>query len=186
MSSLSDIIASYNQQDLKNRLESILTMKFFMDISEIPDDDDEVLNYINLLKMPVDILNDYLKKCKTRDEELIGYSIFLEIIIGISNETTRKDAWFDGLDKFITVHQKDLDNIFGLTIDFLMDEIKIIYPADEDDHTFAVEATEFGESIFSPLYFPLEESENFLLYGGDYISDKYYEFLNHVSTFEDN
>lgn len=183
MSTPSNIISIYNQQDLKNRLDSILTKKFLMDISEIFEDD-EVFNHINLLKMPIDILNDYLKKCETREDELNGFSIFLEIIIKLSNETTKKDPHYQGLLAFILVNQKDLDTIFRLTIDFLMDEIKIIHPADEEDPTFTVEATDFAESIFSTLYFLLEESENFLDYGGEYISGKYYEFLNHTSTLE--
>jgi len=79
MSKTSEILALYNEQDLKARLESMLTKKFFMDISDImEEDDDDVLDQLKLITAPLDILKDYLKKCETLEEKITGYSIFLK------------------------------------------------------------------------------------------------------------
>jgi hypothetical protein len=188
MSKTSEILALYNEQDLKARLESILTKKFFMDISDLMEeeqDDDYVLDQLKLITAPLDILKDYLERCETQEEKITGYTIFLEIIIKISNETTKKDPCYFGLLTFIDVNQKVLDTIFGTTMDFLMAEIKIIFPdEDEEDQTFTVEADSFSGEIFDSLY-GLLQSDNFLDYGGAYISDKFYELLNSTSSFED-
>ena len=157
-----------------------------MDISDImEEDDDDVLDQLKLITAPLDILKDYLKKCETLEEKITGYSIFFEKIIKISNETTKKDPCYVELFTFIETNQKDLDTMFGATMDFLMDEIKIIYPKDEEDHYFTVQADGFSGELFFALYSLLDESDNFLDYGGAYISDKFYELLNSTSSFED-
>ena len=59
MSKTSEILALYNEQDLKARLESMLTKKFFMDISDIMEEDDDVLDQFKLITAPLSCSQPY-------------------------------------------------------------------------------------------------------------------------------
>ena len=76
-----------------------------MDISDIMEEDDDVLDQFKLITAPLDILKDYLKKCETQEEKITGYTIFLEIIIKnppFPHHRTRKKRLF-----FICLMKRD-------------------------------------------------------------------------------
>jgi hypothetical protein len=168
----------YRESQLRKKLNSIFTTNYFLKLDPDPEIGDADYKKTGLILKPIFLLEDYPKGCRNKEEKLMGLTIFIEKLIRLSNRITKDDKRYWGFIVFMTVNNEEISKYFAKVIDFLVDNMIIIYPADEEDDSFRIEGTPLALSIFNIIYPLIEKSDNFLEYGGAYISDKYYELLN--------
>ena len=117
-----------------------------------------------------------------RKAQLTGSQVLINVVI---EEVRRESA---GFFRLLFGIPKRVQHVAARAtiIDFLVSNIEIIYPPDEEDDSFRIEGTTLALSIFNIIFPLLEKSDNFLEYGGAYITDKYYELLNnnHIENYD--
>lgn len=178
--------SKYRQKELRKKLNAIFTTNYFVRLDPDPEIGTAHYKKTGLILNPIFILEDYLKACSKKEDKLMGLTIFIEKLIRLSNRITEDDTRYWGFVVFMTVNNEDINKYFATIIDFLVSNIEIIYPPDEEDDSFRIEGTTLALSIFNIIFPLLEKSDNFLEYGGAYITDKYYELLNnnHIENYD--
>lgn len=178
MSLPNNYVSLYRQSELRKKLNATFTTNYFQKLNPDPEICADVNKKTILILKPIFMLEDYLKECRKKEDKLMGLTIFVEKLIRLSNRISKDDKRYWGFIVFMTVNNEYISEYFAKVIDFLVANMIIIYPADEEDDSFRTDGTPLALSIFNIVYPLIKKNNNFLEYGGVYISDKYYELLN--------
>jgi hypothetical protein len=178
MSLPNNYVSLYRQSELRKKLNATFTTNYFQKLNPDPEIGENVNKKVRLTLKPIFLLEDYLKECRKKEDKLKGLTIFVEKLIRLSNRISKDDKRYWGFIVFMRVNNEHISKYFSTVIDFLISNMKMTYPRDEYDGSFRIEGSELALSIFNIIYPLLEKSDNFLKYGGAYITDKYFELLN--------